>query len=171
MLITIQRLINTIIEWFYKPFGNVIPEQTFKYGFCGGANTALDILLYFVFYNYILQKQLVDFKIFAISPHIAAFLLTFPITFTSGFLLSKYITFTESVIKGKIQLFRYGLTVGGSILLNYIFLKIFVEYFNIYPTPSKILTTGIVIIFSYFSQKYFTFKIESNPNLEEEKVL
>lgn len=171
ILLSIQHIINVIIEWFYKPFNKIIPEQTFKYGFCGGGNTVLDIILYFIFYNFILQKQEIDLSIIVISAHIGAFLLTFPITFITGFLLSKYITFTESEIKGRVQLLRYGLTVGGSILLNYIFLKLFVEYFNIYPTPSKILTTGIVIIFSYFSQKYFTFKIEAKPELEEKKVL
>jgi putative flippase GtrA len=110
-----------------------------------------------------LHKQDLSLKLIALKPHIAAFFMTFPITFTTGFLLSKYITFTESELKGRIQLFRYGVTVAVCILLNYIFLKIFVEQMGIYPTPSKILTTLIIVIYSYFSQKYFSFKIASKP--------
>ncbi|MBN2166488.1 MAG: GtrA family protein [Marinilabiliaceae bacterium] len=163
LIATIQRLIIIIIDWFYRPFRKFIPEQTFKYAFCGGSNTSFDIVLYFVFYNFIVRKREIDFGLITLKPHISAFFLTFPITFITGFLLSKYITFTESELRGRIQLFRYGLTVIGSIILNYIFLKLFVEYFNIYPTPSKILTTGIVVIFSYFSQKYFSFKIDTKP--------
>ena len=41
---------------------------------------------------------------------------------------------------------------------NYICLKIFVEYFGWYPTPSQLVTTGVVILFNYFSQRYFSFR-------------
>jgi len=44
-------------------------------------------------------------------------------------------------------------------LLNYVFLKLFLEYFHIYPTISKIMTTGIVVIFSYLTQKHYAFKV------------
>lgn len=147
-----------IINWLYKPFQRYIPAETFRYAVCGGANTSFDIFLYFVNYNFILQKKMVHLKFITISPHIAAFILAFCITFPIGFFLSKYITFSHSVLKGRIQLFRYGITVLMCILLNYIFLKIFVEYFGLYPTLSKILTTVIVVVYSYFSQKYFTFR-------------
>ena len=148
---------NRIIDWLYKPFTNMVPYETFRYGLCGGANTVLDIFLYFIFYNFILKKHLVDLGFVTISPYIAAFLIVFPITFTTGFMLAKYITFTQSTLRGRIQLMRYGITVMFSIFLNYIFLKILVETFHIFPTPSKIITTFFVVVFSYFSQKHFTF--------------
>jgi putative flippase GtrA len=88
--------------------------------------------------------------------------MAFCITFPTGFFLSKYITFSQSDLRGRIQLFRYGITVLMCILLNYIFLKIFVEYFGWYPTLSKIITTLIVVVYSYFSQKYFTFRTNVN---------
>lgn len=164
----VRELIIQCIDWFYKPFKQLIPKQTFRYAFCGGANTAFDIFLYFIFYNYILKKNDFDLGFIALKPHIAAFFMTFPITFSTGFILSKYITFTESEIRGKVQLIRYGLTVLMCIILNYIFLKIFVEVFKIYPTPSKILSTGLVVIYSYFSQKYFTFKMNPKPSTVKE---
>ncbi|NJK95548.1 MAG: GtrA family protein [Bacteroidales bacterium] len=147
-----------IINWSYKPFRKFIPPETFRYAVCGGANTSFDIFLYFINYNFILQKKLVHLKFITISPHIAAFIMAFCITFPIGFFLSKYITFSHSELKGRVQLFRYGVTVLMCILLNYIFLKIFVEYLGWYPTISKIATTVIVVVYSYFSQKYFTFR-------------
>ncbi len=124
----------------------------------GGANTVFDIFLYFIFYRYVLDRQILDLGFVAISPHIAAFLIVFPITFSTGFILAKYITFTASELRGRIQLFRYGLTVSGAIFLNYIFLKFFVEYIGLYAILSKILTTIIVVAFSYLSQRHFSFK-------------
>ena len=151
-------LILRLLDWIYKPFANYLPQQTFRYAACGGANTAFDIFLYFITYNYILNKQIVQFGFIAISPHIAAFVFVFPVTFSTGFLLSKYITFNESTLRGRIQLFRYGLTVLGSVILNYLLLKVFVEGLEWYPTISKIATTAVVVAYSYVCQKYFTFK-------------
>jgi putative flippase GtrA len=159
-------LINGTIEWFYKPFKKYIPAETFRYAATGGFNTALDIFLYFFFYHFVLHKEIVDLGFVAISPHIAAFIIVFPITFTTGFLFAKYITFTNSQIKGRVQLFRYGLTVGGSILLNYILLKFFVEYLLIWPTVAKIITTVIVVAYSYFIQRFFTFKTANTKQQE-----
>lgn len=155
---SLQKFIIQVIDFFYSPFSKFIPKETFRYGATGGANTTFDILLYFICYSFVIDKQIIDFGFIAISPHIAAFLFVFPITFTSGFLLAKYITFTSSLMQGRIQLFRYGVTVTGAILLNYLLLKLFVEKFDIDATISKILTTIIVVTYSYFVQRFYSFK-------------
>ena len=154
-----RRLIITTADWFYKPFSRFIPLVTFRYGYTGGLNTAFDIFLYFIFYNYVFDKQILDLGFYAITPHIAAFLLVFPITFTTGFLLAKYVTFTQSVLRGRKQLFRYGIVVAGSIFLNYVLLKFFVEICDFWATFAKIVTTLIVVVYSYFMQRYFSFNV------------
>lgn len=154
--------IERIILWFYKPFKKLIPEQTFKYAVTGGANTTLDIILFYIFYNFVLKKEILDLGFIAISPYIAAFLMSFSISFPTGFLLAKYISFPGSYLRKRIQILRYGLTVMGSILFNYVFLKLFVEKLGWYATLSKIVTTLIVITFSYTAQKYFTFKTSND---------
>lgn len=161
LLVRLQQEIISLIGNVYKPFKRLVPLDTFTYAVCGASNTAFDIFLYFISYNFILQKQIVDLGFVAISPHIAAFIMAFCITFPTGFLLNKYITFTESKLRGIRQLFRYGLVVLANVGINYVFLKLFVEVFFWYPTPSKIVTTGIAIVFSFFAQKYFTFRVDS----------
>lgn len=150
--------IIAIIDFFYPPFRLVMSQQTFRYAACGGGNTILDILLYFISYNFILEKQVVHLGSLAISPHIAAFLMSFMITFPIGFILSSSIVFSGSGLRRRIQLFRYFLVVIGAIILNYIFLKLFVERFHFYPTVAKICTTFIVVTYSYFSQRHYSFK-------------
>ncbi len=154
----IREVVTRVIDWIYIPFKNLVPVETFRYAVTGGLNTCLDIILYFICYNFVLDKQIVTIGFVSVSPYIAAFLFVFPITFSTGFLLAKYITFTASVIRGRVQLTRYMLTVAGSILLNYLLLKFFVEFLLIWPTISKMLTTVIVVIYSYIVQRYFTFK-------------
>lgn len=150
-----------VIDFFYQPFRRLMPIQTFRYAACGGGNTLLDIFLYFVFYNFVLKKQVVILPAGAISPHIAAFLMSFAISFPTGYLLNRYIVFPGSILRGRVQLFRYFLLVVMCVFLNYIFIKLFVEHFHIFPTVSKMLTTVIVVSFSYLTQKNFTFKTDN----------
>jgi putative flippase GtrA len=135
-----------------------MPLQTFRYAACGGFNTVLDISLFFVSYNFILHKAPVLIGSVTIGAHIAAFLIGFMVTFPIGFYLSRYVVFQETSVKKATQLAKYFTVVFGCLLLNYAFLKIFVDLFGWYPTPSKILTTFFVVAFSYVSQKNFTFK-------------
>jgi putative flippase GtrA len=138
-----------------------MPEQTFRYAACGGANTLLDIFVFFISYNYILHKQVLDLGFMAFKPHIAAFFMAFCVSFPIGFFLMRHIVFRESTLHGRVQLFRYFVQVVICLVLNYIFLKIFVEQLHIFPTIAKIITTAIVVMFSYVAQKYFTFKAEA----------
>jgi len=153
-----RDFINNIVDLFYPWFSRFLSRETFLYLVCGGGNMVLDLILYFVSNNFILHKQILDLGFVAISPHIAAFMMSFSITFPLGFLLAKYITFSQSDLRGHIQLFRYGVTVVICILLNYVFLKLFVEYFHWYPTISKAIASVIIAIYSYLSQKHYTFK-------------
>lgn len=159
ILILTGQFINDVIDFFYPPFKRYFSRQFFCYGVSGGANIGFDWLLYFVVYNYVIKKQFVPLGCVTISPHIAALLITFPITMFSGFLLQKYVTFTSSDLRGRKQLARYIAVVGVNLLINYFGLKLLVKVLHFYPTPSKMVVTLICTIFSYFSQKKFTFKI------------
>ncbi len=133
-------------------------KQTFRYAACGGGNTILGIFIYFISYNFILNKEIVYLSFIAISPHIAAFLIEFFIIFPLGFFLMKYVVYPESTLKGRVQLFRYFAQIVMCLVINYVCLKFFVEMLGIYPTPAKMLTTVIVVLFSYVALKHFTFR-------------
>ena len=153
-----QKKIKQFIDYFYPPFKKLMPLTTFRYAVCGGSNMVLDIVIYYISYNFILHKQVLDLGFIAFKPHIAALWMSFIISFPMGFLLSKYIVFTASQLRGRIQLFRYLLIVGVNLILNYAFLKTLVEYLGFYPTIARIFTTCIIVTFSFLSQKHFTFK-------------
>lgn len=160
LLLNVRNIILNVIDFFHQPFARWIDQQTFRYLACGGTNTVLDIFIYFISYNFILGKQDVHTSLVTITAPIAAFIMSFCISFPLGFALSKYVVFTESNLKGRIQLFRYAMLVGMCIVLNYVFLKFFVEWCHFFPTPSKALTTAVVAIFSYISQRNYTFKVK-----------
>ncbi|CAN5555375.1 hypothetical protein BH11BAC5_BH11BAC5_33340 [soil metagenome] len=160
----IKHGLISLIDFFYPLFKKVMPVQTFRYAACGCINVVLDISMFFVFYNYVFRKQVLHLGFLSFQPHIAAFIASFFITFPVGFLTSKYIVWTDSNMRGHIQLFRYFVIILMNFFINYIFIKLFVEFFHIYPTIAKVLTTVIVVLFSYLSHKHFTFKVK---NLQE----
>lgn len=155
---TIVRLLTSIIDTLYiKSLERIISRDTFGYCLCGAANMALDTVWYFLIYHYLVLERNVDLGIVVISPHIAALIVVFPITFFTGFLLNRYVAFRATTQRSGKQLFRYALSVVGSILLNYILMKLFVDACHFWPTISKMMTTAIVAIYSFLAARYFSF--------------
>jgi putative flippase GtrA len=153
-----NNFLLTVLDFFYPIFKRFMPLQTYRYAACGGANTILDITLFSIFENKFKQNGIIHFQYFAVSPHIAAMIAAFVITFPIGFYYSRYLVFNESNLRGRVQLVRYFSTVLACIALNYMFLKFFIEQLHLNPIISKIITTIFVVTFSYLSQKHFTFK-------------
>lgn len=156
----IRDLIFSVLDIFYPIFKKVMPLQTYHYAACGGANTLFNIFLYHMFYNYLVLQPVIHVGHFAVSRYIASFLLAFFITFPTGFYLSMFVVFQGSYLKRRIQLFRYFLVALTCVILNYVLLKFFIQTlgWQKHPTLALIATAVIVVIFSYLSQRFFSFK-------------
>ncbi len=155
-----RKALLSLIDFFYPPFSRWISQHTFRYLATGGSTFAAGIIIYYIVYNYVLRQQDIRVGGLLITAPIAALAIESIITFFIGFLLNKYLVFTQSNLKGRVQLFRYGSVVMTNILLNYAFIKVMVEAFGFYPTISKIVTSVILAVFSYFSQKHFSFRVK-----------
>ena len=166
----LAHIITKIIDFFYRPFSRWFSPQLFRYAACGGGHMVLDWVLYFLIYNFVIGHQLLYITLpfreglgvgFCITPHIATLCIVFPITLLTGFWLNKYVTFTQSNLRGSKQLMRYIAIVALNLAVNYFGLKLCVECFGWYPTPSKMIITLITIAISYFGQKYYSFRISN----------
>jgi putative flippase GtrA len=154
----IRRSIIFIIDLFYPLFKKLFSLQTFRYVACGGVNTLLDIALFAFTYHFIIQKDDLHIGPLTLSPHIAALWLAFCISLPIGYYLNRYVVFQQSGLRRRDQLFRFVLVTLMCISLNYVLLKLFVDGFGWYATPSKVLTTVFVAAFSYLTQTYILFK-------------
>jgi len=154
-----------VIDFFYSPFRRIMPLRTFRYAACGGINTILSFIVYFITFKYIFKEENVHFDFYVFTPHSAALFISFLFSFPFGFFLMKYVVFSDSNMRGSIQLLRYFMIYLFNLALNYILLKILVEIFHIYPVTAQILATIVIIVFSYLAQRHFTFKIK---NAEED---
>ena len=151
--------ITKAIDLFYvKPLRKILSQQVFRYLACGGTTALLDAVWYYVIYHYIVREQLIDLGFIAVSPHIAALCIVFPITFLTGFWLNRNVAFRVTNVSSLPQLAKYTLTVVGSILLNYACMKLLVDVCGLWATPSKMITTVICATYSFLAGRHFTFK-------------
>lgn len=150
--------VTYLIDFFYPPFKRVMPLETFRYAACGGINTLLGLFIYSFTYTYFFKGAEVYFGSFAFQPHTVALFISFCFNFCLGFLLNRYIVFTSSSLRGRIQLFRYFISFLSNLGINYILLKALVELAGWNALLSQYLTTAVIILISYLSQKHFSFR-------------
>jgi putative flippase GtrA len=135
-----------------------MPKQTFRYAVCGGGNLVLNWLLYALLYDGVLGFDYLNLGFVYISRHIAALAITFPVTLFTGYWLQSRISFRGSPLGDRVSSVRYLVTTLGSLLINYVCLKVFVEMCGIYAPAAQVLTSLITIVYSYLLQKYWTFR-------------
>lgn len=157
MIHTTATKVRNFLDLFYPIFKKFMDKQTFYYLACGGTNTLLGLVIFYYCENFVFHQKSIDVG-FEIHAHIAAFIVSFLFTFPFGFLMSKYVVWDDSELAGKKQLFRHLTFVVISVFMNYGLLKLFVEYLNWWPFPSQFITTAIIVIFSYITQKFISFK-------------
>ena len=153
-------LIQKILDLFYPLVSRLLDKTTYYYAACGGGNLILSWLLFFVFFQFLFQKQVfyIEYINYSLSAYTLSSFLCFIIAFVVGFLLMKYVVFTKSELKGRIQLFRYGLTSLLTWFAHWVILKLFIEWLAFYPSIANVVSSCIVVLISYLLQKKFTFK-------------
>ena len=153
-------LIQKILDLFYPLVSRLLDKTTYYYVACGGGNLILSWLLFFVFFQFLFQKQVfyIEYINYSLSAYTLSSFLCFIIAFAVGFLLMKYVVFTKSELKGRIQLFRYGLTSLLTWFAHWVILKLFIEWLAFYPSIANVVSSCLVVLISYLLQKKFTFK-------------
>jgi putative flippase GtrA len=161
----VRETIFAVLDVFYPLFRRFMPIQTYPYAACGGGNTLFNIFLYHLIYNFVVEKQVVDFGFVAFKPHVASFIMAFCITFPIGFYLSMYVVFQGSYLRRRIQFVRYFMVAMACVGLNYFLLKFFIETlgWHNHPTLALMATAVFVVLFSYLSQRFFSFRIARAP--------
>ncbi len=154
------NIIRVVVDFFYFPlFRRFVDLKTFRYAAVGGLNVGFGVVFYWVLFHFVLCKQDTTlFGLITISAPILAFLINFAVTFLTGFWLTRSVAFGDSVLRGRVQLFRYSQVVGVNILINYFGLKLLVEVLDFYPTPSYMFLQFITIAISYLASRFYTFR-------------
>ena len=155
-----SNLIRKFLDLFHPIVSKIFDKTTYYYAVCGTGNLVLSWILFFLFYQFVFEKKLwhISFINFTFTPYTLSAFSCFIISFTLGFLMMKYVVFTQSELKGRIQLFRYGISAIITSSANWVLLKTFVEIFYFFPSLANVISTCVVVVISYLIQRNFTFK-------------
>ncbi len=164
---TIRRAIDGL---YRPPFTRIFSPTVFRYAACGVLTLGVDAVCYTLIYHLIVAERFIDLGITVVSPYIASLALVFPITTLTGFWLHRNVSFASAPVpasgmgsaagrpKVAWQLLRYLLSIGGALLFNYLCMKLLVEVYGFWPTPSKVVTSLLTALYSYLAARYFTFR-------------
>ena len=88
-----DSLIRIIDKFYVRPLTRIVSRRMFRYAVCGGANMVLDLMWYFLIYHFVVAERYIDLGVVVVSPHVAALVVVFPITFFTGFWLNRNVAF------------------------------------------------------------------------------
>lgn len=152
-------VLTRLIDLFYPVFRPFLDLQTYRFLACGGINVLIDIFMFFICFHFVVQKQIIYLPFnLAISPYIAALILSFCLSVPLTFMVMRNIAFPGSELRGRTQLIRYIMVVLTNLMVNYIVIKLLVEQLAFYPTIAKVFATAVVVVVSYLLQRNFAFK-------------
>lgn len=161
MILQLNRGIENFLQLIYPIFRKWLAYDVYAYLAVGALNTALNILIFAVLYEFVLPKTGFDLAGYNIASYTVALIIAFLATIPTGFWLSKNFAFKSSSTNAKKttkQLFKYILVVGQGLGSDYLILKVLILFLAMEPTLAKIFSTMIVLTVNFLLQKYFTFK-------------
>jgi putative flippase GtrA len=161
MISLLNKGIESFLKFFYPIFKKWLAYDVYAYLAVGAINTALNIILFAILYEFILHKEGWLIGGYTIASYTIALFIAFLATIPTGFWLSKNFAFksaSSGAKKTTKQLFKYILVVGQGLGSDYLILKGLILFLSMEPTVAKIFSTVIVVTVNFMLQKYFTFK-------------
>lgn len=134
--------------------------QSIRFIVSGGTAAAVDVMSYYIIYNYILAKQDIDLFHSVVSAPVASLVCSFSLGFVTSFAASKYFVFTESNLRGRQQLVRFVVVGAINFVCNYMMMKFLVEFLQWYPTIARVISIGTISFLSFYLHRVFTFKVK-----------
>src|SRR5689334_17932977 len=119
-------------------FRQLFQSKVFRYFLSAGLATWVDIMVYFLAYNYIYRKLDFDlFGIITISAPTASLILSYTAGLITNFTVTKFLVFHESDLETHKQLFRYVLVAIVVLCLNYVLMSFLIRQWHWYPTIAR----------------------------------
>lgn len=145
---------------------SLLRNRAIKYIIAAGVATIVDVGIYFISFNYIFQKQ--DFRFsfgLLLTAPIASLIVSFSCGLLTNFFISKYFVFKDAAKqKSHIQFLKFASVAFGTLIANYLFMKLLIVGFGLFPTVSRLISAITIGALSFMAHKIFSFKAHKiNP--------
>lgn len=139
----------------------IFKSKIFRYFLSAGLATWVDVMVYFLAYNYVYRKM--DFDLFGlilISAPSASLMLSYTAGLITNFTVTKFLVFHESDLETHKQLFRYVLVAIGVLCMNYVLMSFLIRQLEWYPTISRAVSAITIGVISFTVHRSFSFRVK-----------
>lgn len=138
----------------------LVQNKLFRYFISAGLATWVDIMVYFMAYNYLYQKTDISvFNLFTVSAATASLFLSYTMGLLTNFLMTRYLVFGDSELEFHKQLFRYVLVALLVLALNWVLMRVLIREFDWWPTLARATSALCIGLLSFVIHKTFSFRM------------
>ena len=138
----------------------VLNFKLIRYGLSSGIATGVDVIVYFLSFNYLLQKKdLAVLNDLVFSASTIALIISYTCGLFTNFTITKYFVFTESNLRGRHQLMRYVAVALFILFLNYGFMSVLIKGLAWYPTISRAVSAVVIGFASFLIHRSYSFRV------------
>ncbi len=144
-------------------------SKLIRYSMSSAVATIVDVVIYFITFNYILRKQdLPPVNQLVITAPTIALIISYTCGLLTNFTITKYFVFTESDLRGRHQLMRYVMVAALILFLNYSMMSILIRGLEWYPTISRAVSAVVIGFLSFAIHRSFSFRVSKREEGDEE---
>ena len=137
----------------------LLKSKIIRYLISAGLAAWVDVVVYFVSFNYLYKKEDIDiFGFYTVSAPTASLILSYTIGLLTNFTLTKFLVFKESELETHKQLFRYVMVAILVLILNYFLMSFLIRQLEWYPTLARAVSAVSIGVLSFVVHKSFSFK-------------
>jgi len=141
---------------------SILENKIVRYFFSAGIATGVDVMVYFLAFNFIYEKQDIHFfNLVTLSAPTGSLILSYTCGLVTNFLITKYLVFTESDLRGIHQLARYIVVALLILILNYFFMSFLIKGLGWFPTISRVISALTIGLLSFVIHKFYSFKVSN----------
>jgi putative flippase GtrA len=146
--------------------GIIYNNRVLRYFFSAGTATLVDVVSYFIIFNFIFEKQ--DIRIgplLVISAPTASLFISYTLGLITNFTITRSIVFNNSDLRLTSQFFRYLLVAFLVLVANYYLMSFLIKVLDWYPTIARAFSAIIVGLGSFILHKFFSFRTKKKVSL------
>jgi putative flippase GtrA len=150
----------------------LIHQSIFRYGVAAAIATSVDVVVYFLTFNYVLKKA--DWHVFAplvISAPTISLAVSYSCGLITNFTLTKFFVFPGSDLRTRHQLMRYVLVALVVLGLNYLIMSFLIKGLAWFPTIARATSAIIAGFASFTAHRVFSFRGNDVVNKNNQSFL
>lgn len=137
----------------------LLKNQVARFVLSAGVGFLVDIIAYYLLFNYIFTHPSYSVSGIAISRYILSLALSFFLGVLVNFLITKFLVFSDSKLSAGKQFFRFISVATLGFFANLAVISWLIRYLNMYPPVARPAAALSLFFASFFVHKFFSFNL------------